>query len=82
MDDVIDTHIHLSEHYSGGLKNSWHPKEAKGFQKACKVMKRGVELRIGAFRSCRRSARVALRSVGPSMWSASTSRRLARLAGS
>lgn len=41
MDDVIDTHIHLSEHYSGGLKNSWHPKAAKGFQKdACWVMKR------------------------------------------
>eukprot|EP00439_Symbiodinium_sp_Y106_P073726 s1149_g13.t4 len=31
--DVIDTHIHLSQHYSGGLPNTWHPKEAKGFRR-------------------------------------------------
>ena len=33
LEDVIDTHIHLSEHYSGGLQNSWHPKEAGGFRR-------------------------------------------------
>ena len=26
LEDVIDTHIHLSQHYSGGLPNTWHPK--------------------------------------------------------
>jgi len=30
---VIDTHIHLSKHYSGGLENIWHPHEAEGFQR-------------------------------------------------
>ncbi|CAK9070448.1 unnamed protein product [Durusdinium trenchii] len=34
MDGVIDTHIHLSEHYKGGLPNSWHPKvDSPGFQR-------------------------------------------------
>ena len=31
--DVIDTHIHLSEHYKGGLPNGWHPNEADGFRR-------------------------------------------------
>jgi L-fuconolactonase len=30
--DVIDTHIHLSRHYSGGFKNEWHPAEAESFR--------------------------------------------------
>lgn len=33
LDDVIDTHIHLSEHYKGGLQNTWHPNEAEGFHR-------------------------------------------------
>lgn len=33
MDNIIDTHIHLSRHYSGGLQNEWHPNEAAGFQR-------------------------------------------------
>jgi len=36
LDDIIDTHIHLSEHYKGGLQNAWHPNEAEGFRRdAC-----------------------------------------------
>lgn len=31
--DVIDTHIHLSRHYAGGLQNEWHPNEAEAFHK-------------------------------------------------
>eukprot|EP00929_Paragymnodinium_shiwhaense_P055301 TRINITY_DN27716_c0_g2_i1.p1 TRINITY_DN27716_c0_g2~~TRINITY_DN27716_c0_g2_i1.p1 ORF type:complete len:309 (+),score=60.02 TRINITY_DN27716_c0_g2_i1:59-985(+) len=31
---VIDTHIHLSKHYQGGLKNGWHPEQpGEGFHR-------------------------------------------------
>ena len=41
LDDIIDTHIHLSEHYKGGLQNAWHPNEAEGFRRdACRHLKR------------------------------------------
>jgi len=33
LDDIIDTHIHLSEHYKGGLQNAWHPNDAEGFRR-------------------------------------------------
>lgn len=33
VEEIIDTHIHLSQHYSGGLKNEWHPNESEGFHK-------------------------------------------------
>lgn len=33
MEDIIDTHIHLSRHYGGGLPNGWHPNEPEGFHR-------------------------------------------------
>lgn len=33
FDGIIDTHIHLSEHYTGGLKNVWHPEQAESFRR-------------------------------------------------
>eukprot|EP00658_Telonema_sp_P-2_P077477 TRINITY_DN7017_c0_g1_i2.p1 TRINITY_DN7017_c0_g1~~TRINITY_DN7017_c0_g1_i2.p1 ORF type:complete len:322 (-),score=72.89 TRINITY_DN7017_c0_g1_i2:138-1103(-) len=30
---VIDTHVHLSHHYSGGLKNAWLPDMPESFQR-------------------------------------------------
>jgi len=32
-DGVIDTHIHLSRHYGGGLRNEWHPEEPESFRR-------------------------------------------------
>ena len=41
LDDIIDTHIHLSEHYKGGLQNAWHPNDAEGFRRdACLLTSR------------------------------------------
>lgn len=31
--DVIDSHIHLSRHYGGGLKNEWLPEEGESFRR-------------------------------------------------
>mmetsp|Transcript_63070 Transcript_63070/g.148114 ORF Transcript_63070/g.148114 Transcript_63070/m.148114 type:complete len:298 (+) Transcript_63070:139-1032(+) len=33
VENVIDTHIHLSSHYSDGLTNAWHPQEAESFRR-------------------------------------------------
>lgn len=33
QDPIIDTHVHFSRHYGGGLKNAWHPNEAEGFRR-------------------------------------------------
>jgi len=30
---VIDSHVHLSRHYSGGLKNEWQPDQAESFHR-------------------------------------------------
>lgn len=62
MKDVVDAHIHLSHHYSGGLTNTWHPHEAGGFQRdwteadyRASVAKGAFEVKAAVYVQCSNS---------------------------